>query len=168
VNEVTIRPDMTLQEYYAYQNALRYGRCGPIVYWGVLAAGAACLASSAVLTWATPASVLAGLALAALIFILLLSGQFDTRRRRQAYERYRESNANYTFTNDRILGTSRYGESSLSWAAVDRVMETRTAYLLIVRSSCICVPKRDIPPDKLGDFIQLLTTHHLFGQTAVD
>jgi hypothetical protein len=43
-------------------------------------------------------------------------------------------------------------------------MELRTLYLLILGDRYICVPKRDIPPDQLGDFLQMLKAH----QTKAD
>lgn len=150
---------MTLLEYNACQDALRGRKDSQAVLWVVLAVGAACLASSAALTWGTPASILAGLALATLIFSLYLTGQINATQRREAYKKYRESNPSYTFTNERILATSPYLQSSIAWAAVDRVIETNSAYLLIVGRSCVCVPKRNIPSHDLDDFRQLLRTH---------
>ncbi len=164
MNDITIPAEMTLQEYTACQDALRYSKGVRTVLWAVLAVGAACLASSAALTWGTPASILAGLALAAFFFTLYLVGRINATQGRKAYKRYRESNPSYTFTSERILATSRYVQSSIAWSAVDRVMETTKAYLLIVGLSCVCVPKRNIPPQNLDDFIQLLRTHHLLGQ----
>ncbi len=64
-----------------------------------------------------------------------------------------------------MLATSRYAQSSLAWAGVDRVMEIKTVYLLVVGNSYIYVPRRDIPPHNFGDFIQLLRTHQLLKQT---
>jgi hypothetical protein len=122
------------------------------------------LASSAALTWATAASILAGLALAAFTFISLLSGLFDVRRHRQGYERYRESNISYIFTHERILTTWRYGQSSFAWPAIDRVMEMRTVYLLDVGNRYIYIPKRNIQPHDVGQFISLLRTHGLLKE----
>jgi hypothetical protein len=166
MNEITIRAEMTLREYDACQDALRYGRGVPIVIWAVLTTGAASLASSAALTWGTPASILAALALAAFIFSIIFSSLITAARRQQAYRSYRESESNttYIFTNERILATSPYAQSSLAWAGVDRVMEIKTVYLLVVGNSHIYVPKRDIPPDNFGNFVQLLKTHRLLRQ----
>ena len=75
MNDITITTEMTLQEYYACQHAVRYRKGAWGVLWAVFAVGAACLASSAALTWGTPASMLTGLALAAFIFFLYLGGQ---------------------------------------------------------------------------------------------
>ncbi len=160
MNEITIRPEITLQEAKACQDAL-YGKGPRIVAWALLATGAAALASNAALTWGTPASILAWLALAALIFNLYFNGQITARRRRQSYKRYSESNASYIFTNEQIVATSRHVEATVAWAAVDRVMEVRAIYLLVVGNSYICVPKRDIPSDVVGGFIELLRTHGL-------
>ena len=62
----------------------------------------------------------------------------------------------YTFTEERIVAEWRYGQTSLAWAAVNRVKELKALYLLTVGSSAICVPKRQIPHQDLADFIQLL------------
>jgi flavin-dependent dehydrogenase len=164
MNEIAIRAEMTLQEYYACQDALLSRKGVKIVLWTVLAIGAAFLASSAALTFGTTASILAGAALATLIFSYFLGGQITAERRRQAYRRYRESNTSYIFTNERIVATSRYAESSIAWAGVDRVREMKTVYLLTIGNWYICVPKRDIPPDSFGDFIQLLRTRGLLRQ----
>jgi len=167
MNEITIKTEMTLREYDACQDALRYGKGVPIVIWAVLATGAASLASSAALTWGTPASILAGMALAAFIFSIYFSSLITATRRRQAYKKYKESESNtiYIFTDERILATSRYAQTSLAWAGVDRVVEIKTVYLLVVGNSYIYVPRRDIPPHNFGDFIQLLRTHQLLKQT---
>jgi hypothetical protein len=155
MNGSTIKAEMTLQEYYACRELL-YPGSYRIVIWALLGIGAAFLASSAALTWGTPASILAGLALATFIFTLLLIRQIAAPRSQRAYERYKESNTSYTFTSERILATSRYAQSSFAWAAVHRVIETSTLYLLAVGNSFICIPKRDIPPHNVGGFIQLL------------
>ena len=164
MNEITIRPEMTYQEYCAYQDAVQYGSVGPIFFWTALAIGAASSAASAALTWPTPSSLLAGLAFAVFLFFgYLLFGRIGARRRK-AYQWYRESNTSYTFTNDRILTTSRYVQISVAWAAVDRVIVKRTVYFLVIRTLYICVPKRDIPQDGFDDFIQLLRTHNLLSE----
>jgi hypothetical protein len=163
--QITIRPEMTLQEFYACQDALFPRKGVWIVTWAFVYIGAASLASSAALTWGTPASILAGLALAAFTFSFFLSGRIRATQIRQTYIRYRESNTSYTFTDERIVATSRHAESSLMWTAVDRLIELRTIYLLLTaRNGQICLPKRDIPPHKLGEFIQLLRTHRLLRQ----
>lgn len=157
---------MTLQEYYACLRALLfYGKGVRIVSWAVVAVGAACLALSAAMTWGTPASILAGVALTALVFSITWSGKISARRRRRTYTRFRESNTSYIFTNERILATSRYAQSSFAWGAVNRVMEMGTVYLLDLGNSFICIPKRDIPPAGVSDFVQLLRTHRLLGET---
>lgn len=158
MNEITIKSEMSLQEYYAC-GALLYSKWYRNVFWTALAIGAACLASSAALTWGTLASILAGLALATFASSIALGSQISAARGRRVYERYRESNTSYTFTSERILATSKYAQSSFAWTAVDRVIETSTFYVLAVRNGFICVPKRDIPPQDVGDFIQLLGTH---------
>ena len=165
MNEITIRPEMTYQEYSAYQDAVQYGNVGRVFFWTALAIGAASSAASAALTWPTPASLLAGLAFAVFFFFGYLLFGHAGARRRKAYQRYKESNTSYTFTNDRILATSRYVQSSIAWAAVDRVKVRRTVYLLVIRGSYMCVPKRDIPPDGVDDFIQLLRKHQLLSET---
>ena len=165
MNEITISAEMKFQDYCAYQDVLRYGKVGPIFWWSVLAIGAASSASSAVLTWGTPASLLAGLAFAVFFFFsYILGGQITGARRRKAYRRYREFNMSYIFTNERILVVWRYGQTSVAWAAVERVTDMKTVYLLAVGNSHICVSKRDIPPDDFDDFIQLLRNHHLLRQ----
>ena len=156
---------MTLKELYACQNALSSGKSAWMLTWAFVAIGAASLASSAALTWGTPASALAGLALAALTFSFLLAGRIRGTQSRQIYKRYSESDVSYTFTNERIVATWRYGESSFSWSAVDRVMELRTFYVFGLGSRYICIPKRDIPSHSLGEFIQLLSAHRLLKQT---
>ena len=65
-----ISGEATLQEYCASLGALPYGKGVRITLWAILTIGAASLASSAALTWGTPASILAGLALAVYIFCL--------------------------------------------------------------------------------------------------
>ncbi|MFZ0574963.1 MAG: YcxB family protein [Candidatus Cybelea sp.] len=70
----------------------------------------------------------------------------------------------YTFTEERIVAKWRDGQSSFAWTAVNRVMELGTLYLLILGDRYISVPKRDIPPDRLGDFLQMLKAH----QTKAD
>lgn len=158
MNEITIRPELTWREF----NVLRYGKVGPIAFWALLTIGAACLATSAAMTWATTASILAGLALAAFIFILLLTGLFNVRGNRRTYERFGESNITYVFTNERILTTWRYGQSSLAWQAIDRLTETKTLYLLASGNRYVFyVPKRNIQPHNVGEFIHLLRTHGL-------
>jgi hypothetical protein len=160
VNEITIKAEMTPREYYACGNAW-YRKGERIVIWTVVAIGAAALATSAALTWGSPASILAGLALIAFSFIYFWSGQISASRRRRGYKRFMDSDVSYTFTEERIVAKWRDGQSSFAWTAVDRVMELRTLYLLILGDRYICVPKRDIPPHNLGDFIELLRTHGL-------
>ena len=165
LNEIAITAEMTFQEYCAWQNASIYGSVGPKFFWTVLAVGTASSAASAVLTWATPASLLAGVAFAAFFFFgYIWASQSTSARRRKAYRRYRESNTSYTFTDERIVATSRHIQSSIAWAAVERVRESTTVYLLVIRGSYICIPKRSIPPDNVDDFIQLLRAHRLLGQ----
>jgi hypothetical protein len=164
MNALTIAADMTFQEYYACQSALVKRKNSWTVRWAVLAAGAACLASSAALTWGTPASIFAGLALAIYIFSLYWSWQIAAKQNRESYKRFRESNTSYTFTDEQILATSRYVQASIAWEGVDQVMEIGMAYLLTVGNRPIFVLKRNIPLHELGGFIQLLRTHHLFKQ----
>ena len=64
----------------------------------------------------------------------------------------------------KVLATSRYTQTSIVWAGVNRVMEIGTAYLLTAGNRAIFVLKRNIPPHDLGEFIQLLRTHHLLKQ----
>ena len=151
---------MTPQEYYACENAL-YRKGERIFIWTVVAIGAASLATSAALTWGSPASILAGLALIAFSFIYFRSGRISASRRRRGYKRFTDSDVSYAFTHERIMAKWRDGQSSFTWTAVDRVMELRTLYLLILGDRYICVPKRDIPPHNLGDFIELLRMHGL-------
>ena len=116
------------------------------------------------LTWGTPASILAGLALSVFICSLYVIGYINASLHRKAYERYSESSPTYTFTNEQILVARRYVQSSIAWQAVDRALETKTAYVLIVGLSFVCVPRRNIPAHNLYDFIQLRRTHHLLGE----
>ena len=155
---------MTLQEYYAGLDALPYGKGVRITLWLILPIGAASLASSAALTWGTPASILAGVALAVYIFCLYWSGRIYTIQRRQAYKSYRESSTTYIFTNERILAKSRHVQSSIAWAGVDRAMEIKMVYLLAVGNRYIIVPRRNIPPDNFDHFIELLRAHRLLEQ----
>jgi uncharacterized protein (DUF58 family) len=164
LNEITITAEMTWQEYDACQNVLLRGKRMWIAIWTLLAIGAASLASSAALTWGTPASFLAGLALVTLAISLYWSAALNASLRRRAYIKYSESNPSYTFTIERILATSRYGQGSFAWAAVDDVTETRTAYLLEVGNRYIFVPKRNIPSHSLDDFIRLLIAHRLLEE----
>ena len=165
MNDITITAEMTLQEYHASQVALLEGRRMWIVSWALVSIGAASLASSAALTWGTPASFLAGLALVALAVSLYWSAALNATQRRRAYIRYKESNTSYTFTDERILATSRYAQASFAWAGVHHVVETKTAYLLTVGNRYIFAPKRNIPPPQLNDFIRLLKTHRLLKET---
>lgn len=158
MNEITIKAEMTPQEYYACQYA-RYGK--GVVYWATVAIGAASSAACAALTWGTPASLLAALALAAFSFIYFLSRQVTVARYRWACKRFTDLDVSYTFSQERIVAAWRYGQTSLAWAAVDRIKELKALYLLTVGSSAICVPKRQIPHQDLADFIQLLRTHGL-------
>lgn len=156
---------MTLKQLYACQVALKRGRGAGVVSWTIWGIGAACLASSAALTWGTPASILAGIALAAFIFCVGFNGQIGARHRRRAYVRYRESDTTYTFTSERIVTKSRKTQCFFTWAAVERVVETSTFYLLAMGDySFIPVLKRDIPPQDRDAFLQLLSTHRLLGQ----
>lgn len=164
MNELTITAEMTLQEYSACYSAMMYRKGSWIALWAVVAVGAACLASSAALTWGTPASILAGLALAIYIFCMYWNGHMMARRWRESYRRFRESNTSYTFTSEQIVAKSRYAQTSIAWAGVDRVMEIGTAYLLTAEYRSILVLKRNIPLKDLGEFISLLKTHHLLKQ----
>ena len=139
MNEITIKAEMTPQEYYACQYA-RYGK--GVVYWATVAIGAASSAACAALTWGTPASLLAALALAAFSFIYFLSRQVTVARYRWACKRFTDLDVSYTFSQERIVAAWRYGQTSLAWAAVDRIKELKALYLLTVGSSAICVPKR--------------------------
>ena len=164
MNEITIRPEMTYQEYCAYQDAVQYGSVGPIFFWTALAHWCGFVGSQRGADMANALRLLAGLAFAVFLFFgYLLFGRIGARRRK-AYQWYRESNTSYTFTNDRILTTSRYVQISVAWAAVDRVIVKRTVYFLVIRTLYICVPKRDIPQDGFDDFIQLRRTHNLLSE----
>jgi hypothetical protein len=151
---------MTRQEYdNACRAALSYGKAVRVALWAIPAVSACLLASSAALTWGTPASILASLALVVFFLGFTATGQINAAKHRQIYARYREADPSYTFTNQLILATSRYVQSSIAWAAVGRVIETRALFVLELRNSYICIPKRDIPTDRLGDFMQLLKAH---------
>ena len=160
MNELTITAEMTLQEYSACYSALMDRKGVRIVLWALVAVGAACLASSAALTWGTLASILAGLALAIYIFCVFWGGQMTARRWRESYRKFRESNTIFTFTSEQIVATSRYARTFIAWAGVDRVMDTGTAYLLTVGNRAIFVLKRNIPPQDLDEFELLLRMHH--------
>lgn len=140
------------------------GKVSGSLFGTVVAVGAASLATSAALTWGSLASILAGLALIAFSFIYFWSGQISASRRRRGYKRFTDSDVSYTFTEERIVAKWRDGQSSFAWTAVNRVMELGTLYLLILGDRYISVPKRDIPPDRLGDFLQMLKAH----QTKAD
>jgi hypothetical protein len=100
MNEITIRVEMTSQEYYAFQDAVSYGKGVRFGIWAVVYTGAAFLASSAALVWGTSASILAGLALAAFIFSFYWAGRIRAKQFRQAYTRYKEADTCYTFTSE--------------------------------------------------------------------
>ena len=80
---------MTLQEYLACYSALMDRKRVRTVLWAILAVGAACLASSAALTWGTSASALAGLALAIYIFCMYWSGRIAAKQNRESYRKFR-------------------------------------------------------------------------------
>jgi hypothetical protein len=163
MSEIMIAANMTLREYYASQVAVMHGRHMRAVSWILVSIAAASLASSAALTWGTPASLLAGLALVLLAVNMYWSGAVNARQRRLAYKGYTEAAPSYTFADECIVATSRYGQAFFPWATVKGVVETKAAYLLTpaIGNRYIVVPKRNIPPDKLGDFLQLLRTHQL-------
>lgn len=150
-----------MQEYSECQKALGYSRTSRAVVRTIAALGVVLLASSAAMTFGSAASILAGLALVAFSLMFFVGGQIGATYVKQAYKRFRESTPSYTFTNDRISATSQYAEFSADWAAVDRVIVTKTTYIFAIGNSFICVPKRDIAPENGGGFTELLRTHRL-------
>jgi hypothetical protein len=113
------------------------------------------------MTWGTFASLLAGLALVIFFVSAYWSGHISSIRMRQAYETYRGRHTTYTISDERIMATTRYGQSSIPWTAVDRGMELQTVYVLAVGFSYICIAKRQIPPANADDFVRHLRTHRL-------
>jgi hypothetical protein len=159
MNEITVNPQMTFQEYAACQDALLHGKGLRLASWAILASGAVCLAASAALTWATAASILDGLGLTAFATILLWNARTRATARRQAYIKYRDSEMRYTFSDEQILATSRYAEVRFNWAAIDQIIETGTVYLMTIGNSYVAVTKRSIPPSSFHGFTQLLGAH---------
>lgn len=49
----------------------------------------------------------------------------------------------------------------LAWDAVDRAIELDAFYVLALaaRNGFICVPKRNIPPESVAGFVELLNEH---------
>jgi len=161
VDPIAITPEVTLQEYNAGLHASRNWENAQTVFRALYAIGSVCLAASAALTWGTPASILAGLALFAFIFNLYFVGRVNASLRNRGFKRYVESNRTYVFTDEHILLERPNVRGAIGWPAVDRALETKTAYLLIVGSSFMCIPKRNIPTGSLDDFMQLLRAHRL-------
>jgi len=125
---------------------------------GVLGAG---MVIAIIETWGSFAG--AATIAAAIAFVLYFVALYATNqqaansRLRTCFESGKKDPASYVFSNAGISAACDCTKSEISWAAIDRLVETEGAYVLILRSlACLCIPKRDVPAGRAVEFAALL------------
>ena len=75
----------------------------------------------------------------------------------KVYEAWKKSGIACSLSERGIL-TNFYGSSvTIPWLSVERVAPTKDTYTLVLESySFICIPKRNVPRERLEDFTSLL------------
>jgi hypothetical protein len=156
LNGIVITPDTTFREHQQCQRAISMSRGIRGIYWALVAVVACALSASVAETWGSLASGAGAIALVAFAELVMLPRQIANARL-AAYLKAIDSRAVYTFTSEFISWTARNSRGELAWESLDRVVETKDCYILVLSwNAYCCIPKRNIPPDRTDDFSALL------------
>jgi len=159
LTEILVSSTATLQEYQRCQSVLSVPKGLRGILQMLLALGACALAFSVVETWGLPASAAGALALVSFFIYLLVLGQMTNARLRSAYRRVKEAGVTYAFTDDTIRWTMRGGRAEVAWDWLDRIVSEPDLFVFARGYWYLCVPRRDVPPERLADFQDLIVKH---------
>jgi hypothetical protein len=125
----------------------------------LLALGACAIAFSVVETWGLPASAAGAVALISFVVYGLLLSQMTSARVSAAYRRLKGADLTYTFTEDSISWSMRGEHAEVAWDWLDRIVEEPDLFAFARGYWYLCVPRRDVPADKLADLEGLIAKH---------
>lgn len=109
-------------------------------------------------TWGSFAGVAAVIAAISGLAIFVLSQSLASSRLKACYLAGKDDAATYAFSESGVTGACKCTRTDFSWAAFDRVLESETMYVLVTKSlACIRVPKRNIPSDRVDQFVALIS-----------
>lgn len=159
MTEILVNSTATLQEYQRCQTLLSVPKGLRGVLQLLLALGACALAFSVVETWGLPASGAGAVALVSFFVYVFVMGQMTNARLRTAYRRVKEAGVAYAFSDDTIRWTMRGGRAEVAWDWLDRIIAEPDLFVFARGYWYLCVPKRDVPSDRLTDFQDLIVKH---------
>lgn len=106
-----------------------------------------------------PASIAGAVGLVSFLVYVLVQARVSNARLRAAYRRVRESDLTYTFTGETIRWSMRDGHADVSWDWLDRIVQDPDLFVFARGYWYLCVPRRDVPPERLADFLDLIVKH---------
>jgi hypothetical protein len=159
LTEIVVESTATLQEYQRCQRLLAVPKGLRSALWLLLALGACALTFSVVETWGLPASVAGAVALVSFFVYVLVLAQMANRRLRAAYRRVSEAGVTYAFSDDAIRWSMRDGHAEVGWGWLDRIVEDTDLFVFARGYWYLCVPRRDVPHERLSDFLDLIVKH---------
>jgi hypothetical protein len=159
VAEIQVDSTATLQEYQRCQNLLSVSKGMRGILQVLLALGVGALVFSVVATWGLPASAAGALALVSLFVYAVLQGQMTNARVRAAYRRLKEAGVKYAFSDDTISWSMRGGRAEVAWYWLDRIVQEPDLFVFARGNWYLCVPRRDVPPERLAEFLDLIAKH---------
>jgi hypothetical protein len=121
--------------------------------------GAGALVFSVVETWGLAASAAGAVALVSFFAYLVVLAQMTNARLRAAYRRLQEAGVTYTFTDDTISWSMRNARAEVGWDWLDRILQEPDLFVLARGYWYLCIPRRDVPPERLADFLDLIVKH---------
>lgn len=156
MTEIVVNSTATLKEYQRCQSLLSVPKGLAAFLRFLLAIGACALVFSVVETWGLPASGAGAVALVALFVYFAIVAQMESSRLRARYRRVKESGLTYVFS-DTIIGWSMRGlHAEVAWDYLDRIVQDSDLFVLARGYWYLCIPKRDVPQDRLADFQDLI------------
>jgi hypothetical protein len=159
LTEILVNSTATLQEYQRCQNLLSVPKGLRSFLQVLLALGACALAFSVVATWGLPASGAGAVALVSFFIYVFVLAQLTNARLRSAYRRVMEAGLTYAFTDETIRWTMQGGRAEVAWNWLDRIVCEPDLFVFARGYWYLCVPRRDVPPERLADFQNLIVRH---------
>lgn len=156
---IVVKPDTTPQEHVKCQRELgsRGGRTVYIVLLLLCAAGIGICVTSA---WGTTAGGAGAVAMVALFLVVIVPGQLTVAKRKAFYRRWQSLDISYAFSDAGMSWTARDGAAQFGWSYVERMVETRDLYMLLLwNNGYVCIPKRNVPADQAEELSDLLRSH---------
>lgn len=115
------------------------------------------LGATLVETMTSSLGVWPSLALISAVVYYVLGPALRGLQLQRFYVPIKQNPTTYAFSFENVLAESLNFKSITSWNSFDRFLNTKSSYIIILRTlAFICIPKRNIPDEQKGEFIALL------------